>query len=114
MQRILEFMPRGPVVIIGSDIPGIRPATVAQAFRLLGNHDVVFGPAQDGGYWLVGARRSPRVPSMFSSVRWSGEHALADTLANCLGLRVGYVETKGDIDTADDYRRWRAGRKPRG
>ncbi|WP_425283593.1 DUF2064 domain-containing protein [Methyloceanibacter stevinii] len=52
-------MPPGPVVLVGSDIPRISRAHIAEAFRLLGNADAVFGPAQDGGYWLVGFKRSP-------------------------------------------------------
>src|SRR5262245_26433561 len=50
MQRIMRKAPPGPVVIIGTDVPGIRPWHLAEAFRLLGRHDAVFGPASDGGY----------------------------------------------------------------
>ena len=66
-----------------------RARHIAAAFRLLGRHDLVFGPAEDGGFWLVGARRRPRLPPLFGQVRWSSPHALADTLADlprtCLG-----------------------------
>ncbi|TCT12078.1 hypothetical protein EDC22_103393 [Tepidamorphus gemmatus] len=107
MQRIMETMPPGPVVIIGSDIPGVRPAHIDVAFRLLGRHDAVFGPAADGGYWLVGLRRRPMVPRIFDGVRWSSEHALADTQANCTGLSIGLVASLTDIDTGEDWRAWR-------
>lgn len=107
MQRIFDSLPPGPVLIVGSDIPGIRPSHIADAFRLLGRHDAVFGPAEDGGYWLVGLRRRPRIARLFDNVRWSSEHALADTLANCRGLSVGFAETLGDIDTEEDWRAWR-------
>jgi len=112
MDRILRILPPGPVVIVGSDIPGIEPRQVARAFRLLGKYGAVFGPAPDRGYWLVGARRRPRCPDLFASVRWSSEHALADTLANLKahpGGRpgAGFVEELPDVDTAEDYRNWR-------
>lgn len=107
IQRLFARLPPGPAVIIGSDIPGIRASHIAQAFRLLGAHDAVLGPAQDGGFWLVGLRRSPRLLAPFRSVRWSGPHALADTLANLKGHRVALAATLSDIDTEEDYRRSR-------
>ncbi len=64
--------------------------------------------AADGGYWLVGARRSPRCPDLLGNVRWSGEHALADTLAN-LGADpdAAFVEMLSDVDRPEDYRDWK-------
>jgi uncharacterized protein len=105
MQRIMDRTAPGPVVIIGTDVPGIRTAHIRQAFRLLGRHDAVFGPATDGGYWLVGLRRRPRVPRAFAAVRWSSPHALADTLANLSGRSVARVAILSDVDTADDFAR---------
>jgi glycosyltransferase A (GT-A) superfamily protein (DUF2064 family) len=107
MQRIMDELPPGPVVIIGSDIPGISAEHIAAAFRLLGRHDAVFGPAEDGGYWLVGLRRRPKVPRAFADVRWSGPHALADTLRNLRAFSVGFVERLADVDDEADWRRWR-------
>ena len=57
----------------------VTAARIAEAFALLGRHDLVFGPAADGGFWLVGCRHRP--PD-FGEVRWSSPHALEDTLAN--------------------------------
>ena len=105
MQRIMERTAPGPVVIIGTDVPGICTAHIRDAFRLLGRHDAVFGPATDGGYWLVGLRRRPRVPRIFQAVRWSSPHALADTLANLSGLSVARVAILPDVDTAEDFAR---------
>lgn len=99
MGRVMERMPPGPVVIVGTDVPGVRRDHIERAFRLLGSHDAVFGPAVDGGYWLVGLRRRPRVPRLFAGVRWSSEHALADTRANLAPrARVAYLETLEDVD----------------
>ena len=101
MHRACARFPRGRVAIIGSDIPDATANDVADSFRTLGRADAVFGPAADGGYWLVGL--SPRRPARpFASVRWSTEHALTDTLANFAGRRVATLRTLHDVDTAAD------------
>lgn len=107
MNGVMQMMPPGPVVLIGCDIPNVTDTRIASAFKALGNHDAVFGPAEDGGYWLVGLKRFPRVPSIFGNVRWSTEHALADTRANLKGARVALLDTLPDIDTGADYERWK-------
>ena len=79
---------------------------IAAAFSLLGRHDLVFGPAEDGGFWLVGARRRPRLPLLFEQVRWSSPHALADTLAGLPPrVSVGFVDRLEDVDDGEAYRR---------
>jgi uncharacterized protein len=98
MTRVARCLPRGPLVIVGSDIPGITAAMIARAFHLLGSCDAVFGPALDGGYWLIGLKRRPRVLMPFAGVRWSSPHALSDTLANLRDAAVGYVDTLEDVD----------------
>ena len=103
MQRIFDVLPPGPVLIVGTDVPGIRPSHIAQAFRLLGGHDAVLGPAADGGYWLVGLRRRPRMLQIFANVRWSSPHALADTLANLEGCSVAFAATLSDVDDAHAF-----------
>jgi rSAM/selenodomain-associated transferase 1 len=107
MQRLFRRLPPGPAIIVGSDIPAISPSDVAKAFKLLGNGDAVFGRAQDGGYWLVGLRRAPRLLAPFANVRWSGPQALADTLRNLERKRVAFASMLGDVDTEEDYRRLR-------
>ena len=98
MTAVARRLPQGPLVIIGSDIPGISPAMIERAFHMLASCDVVFGPSPDGGYWLVGLRRRPRVMVPFARVRWSSQHALNDTLANLNGASVGFVNTLEDVD----------------
>ncbi len=106
MANAIRDMPPGPVVLIGSDIPGISPRHIARAFRALGRHDAVFGPARDGGYWLVGLRDRALLDGLFRDVRWSSEHALADTLANLpAGRGHALVDMLEDVDDADSYRR---------
>ncbi len=108
MARPLADLPPGPVVIVGCDIPDLDRAHVARAFAALGRHDVVFGPAEDGGYWLVGARRRPRVPDLFARVRWSSARALADTRANLgAGQSAVLIDLLRDIDDGAAYETWR-------
>ncbi|CAH0231619.1 TIGR04282 family arsenosugar biosynthesis glycosyltransferase [Roseomonas sp. CECT 9278] len=106
MERAMR--PHRVVVLAGSDIPDLRPADIAAAFRALGRADAVFGPAEDGGYWLVGM--GPRRPARpFAGVRWSGPHALADTLRNFRGRRVALLRELRDVDTAEDLAALRRG-----
>lgn len=102
--RPFKNLSPGAVVIIGSDIPGIQPQHIAAAFKALNNNDIVFGPAGDGGFWLIGAKSPSKLTDPFDGVRWSTEHALADTLANLAdGTRVGFIETLNDVDDVEDY-----------
>jgi hypothetical protein len=101
MHRAIARVRTGRVVIIGCDIPDARASDARAAFRALGHADAVFGPAEDGGYWLVGmAPRRPAHP--FAAVRWSTSHALADTLVNFRGRRVALLRRLRDVDTAAD------------
>lgn len=94
---------RGPVCVIGADIPDISRDKVAKAFAALGRHDVVFGPAPDGGYWLIGAKLGTDIrPNALNHVRWSTEHALADSRVRFAGKRIALVDTLADVDRAHD------------
>ncbi|MDP6604579.1 MAG: TIGR04282 family arsenosugar biosynthesis glycosyltransferase [Rhodospirillales bacterium] len=111
MARVMAAMPPGPVIVVGSDVPELGARHVAPAFLALGRADAVFGPAADGGYWLVGLKRRRLLPRLFDAVRWSTEHALADTLANIPpGSSVELLETLDDIDDGAAFARWRASR----
>ncbi|WP_299735790.1 TIGR04282 family arsenosugar biosynthesis glycosyltransferase [uncultured Roseobacter sp.] len=105
MKRALSLPTAGPVCIIGADIPDIDCKQIARAFRVLGASDAVFGPAPDGGYWLIGLKRMQGVsPRLFEGVRWSSEHALADTVASLPTNRIAYLDRLRDVDTLDDLR----------
>ncbi|RIK92549.1 MAG: hypothetical protein DCC73_12285 [Proteobacteria bacterium] len=93
----------GPAVIVGSDIPGIDRRHIATAFQFLRSHDVVIGPALDGGYWLIGVRCPAYARRLFYDVRWSSAHTLADTLTGLpASARVAYLPVLRDIDDAAD------------
>ncbi|MCY4209076.1 MAG: TIGR04282 family arsenosugar biosynthesis glycosyltransferase [Roseovarius sp.] len=103
MGRIFRSLPPGPVCIIGSDIPEISTNHIHFAFKELGTHEAVIGPAIDGGFWLIGFKRLRRIPyALFANVRWSTEHAMADTLAGIHWISVKRIATLSDVDVASD------------
>src|SRR5205814_10492529 len=104
--RAFGVCPPGPAAWVGTASPALGPGHMAAAFLLLGHCDVVFGPAADGGFWLVGARRSPRLLSLVGQVRWSSAHALEVALANLPhGVSAGFAATLEDVDGREAYRR---------
>ena len=103
MSRLLRGLPNGLVCIIGADIPDITRPRIAEAFNALGNHEAVFGPAPDGGYWLIGMKRArPPRADILTDVRWSSEHALTDSARSLGDVSIAYVATLRDVDTVDD------------
>jgi len=82
-RAIATHVPRGPVVIIGSDAPTLPRAHLHQALDELMAHDVVIGPSDDGGYYLIGARVP--VPELFVDVHWSTAEVLPTTLQRLAG-----------------------------
>ena len=113
MAAAMAAMPAGKVVLVGSGIPGIARRHVAAAFRALDDHDVVFGPAEDGGFWLVGLACRARTLPLFAGVRWSSADTLADAVAGLPpGVRIARIAMLSDIDDGTDLARWRARDKP--
>jgi hypothetical protein len=106
MARPMAVLPPGPVVVVGSDIPDLGAAQVTAAFDALGAADAVLGPADDGGYWLVGLAARARKRPPFDRVRWSGPHARADTLANLARDHASWrlLVPLSDVDEAGDLR----------
>jgi rSAM/selenodomain-associated transferase 2/rSAM/selenodomain-associated transferase 1 len=94
------------VVMIGSDCPSLSAELVSDAFVSLDNHDVVIGPAADGGYYLIGLAQ-PR-PDLFRDIPWGDPGVLQKTkeVAGRLGLRLKLLPVLQDIDTPDDLRQW--------
>jgi len=111
MARVFQTLGPGRIAIVGADIPDMNARHIARAFRALGGVDAVFGPAVDGGFWLVGLRRAALAPRIFANVRWSSRHALADVRKNlAVGARVALIETLEDVDDGESYRRFLAAR----
>ena len=104
--RVVRALPPGPVVILGADTPTVTRQDVADAFSALGRHDAVFGPARDGGYWLIGLRRRLRQHLPFDGVRWSTDHALADTMGAMGDRKLALLRTQEDVDDGPSLRRY--------
>lgn len=105
MAFVLRRLPPGPVVIIGSDSPQIEPPLIREAFGRLGAHEAVFASSPDGGFSLIGLARRRPAPHLFSGVRWSTEHALADTRASLpASFSVDLMPSLLDVDEGEDLR----------
>lgn len=95
-------------LVIGSDSPNLPIEYLQQAFRQLQDCDVVIGPADDGGYYLIGLNAP--CDQLFVDIAWSTSAVFAQTLARCeaLGLRTSTTPTWYDVDTQDEFNRLRA------
>lgn len=112
LARLARRFPVGHLVIIGSDTPSVRRSDIAAAFKALQSNDAVIGPAADGGYWLIGLRRSVRGALPFRDIRWSSRETLPDTIRALTGQRVALLRVREDVDDVASLRRAEA-RGPR-
>ena len=103
---VQAFSAKMPTVVIGTDCPQVTSRDINDAFKALRRHDAVFGPADDGGFWLMGLRR-PACDEIFENVRWSSKHALADVAAN-VGGSAHYLRTLIDVDDVSALKQVRA------
>lgn len=90
------------VVIIGTDCPDLKAELMAQAFDELAGHDLVFGPALDGGYYLIGLRKF--IPEILMGINWGTAEVLGQSVAIAQGLNLSlaYLTPLGDIDRPED------------
>ena len=90
------------VILIGSDLPNISKEIIDSGFESLTNNKIVFGPAEDGGYYLIGMSKMNR--SIFEDKPWSQSELLTITLDQLKEQQqpVGLIETLNDIDTFED------------
>jgi hypothetical protein len=90
------------VVVIGTDCPDLKAEVMVKAFHALEQHDLVLGPAQDGGYYLIGLCRL--IPELFTGISWSTAEVLQQTMsiAQRLELAVAYLPRLSDVDRPED------------
>lgn len=108
MVRSLEAFESGAeqVVIIGSDCPDLNTQILAQAFKHLYSHDLVLGPALDGGYYLIGLRCL--IKELFTNIDWGTARVLQQTIevAQQLNLSVADLPPLADVDRPEDLSIW--------
>lgn len=100
------------VVLIGSDLPALQAGDLIAAFEALEQAPLVLGPADDGGYWLIGlSRQAPgALPGrLFSGMPWGSAQVLERTLAAAreLGVEPALLEQRSDLDRPADLAPWR-------
>ena len=95
------------VVVIGTDCPDLNASLLVEAFQSLEQHDLVLGPAEDGGYYLIGLRRL--IPELFTGISWSTAEVLQQTqsIAQKFGLAVAYLPRLNDVDRPEDLWVWK-------
>lgn len=101
----------GAVVHVGTDCPGLTCAHTTAAFAALKDHDLVIGPAEDGGYYLIGLRIQPvqtNLAALFRGVAWGTETVREQTCANAeeIGLSVAFLDPLPDVDRPEDIAHW--------
>ena len=105
MQSIAgQLFSRGhsPVVLIGTDAPALQPSHLLEALQMLNHSDLVFGPAFDGGYYLIGMRN--RANAVFADNDWGGETVLRKTISSCKrnNLKYSLLDCLTDVDRPAD------------
>lgn len=93
-------------MIIGSDCPDLTPEMLHACCRSLDETDIVLGPADDGGYYLLGC--TEHYPALFTNIKWSTPSVLEQTIEKIQGANLSYslLEKLYDIDTAEDWIRY--------
>jgi len=102
MAAALRRAPPGPRVLIGADIVGLDPGSLRRALIACRRSEFVFGPVEDGGFWLVGCKRPPSL-RCFDDIRWSRETTLKETVGKMPNAwRIAYADRLRDIDEVKD------------
>ncbi len=94
------------VIIVGSDCPTVDKTYLVNAINALDSNNLVLGPAEDGGYVLIGANKLK--PALLDNIKWGGGNVLRSTVSNAESLCLSYalLDTTWDVDEYDDYLRW--------
>ena len=92
-----------PTLLIGSDCPYMEEEDLIEAGHALEKNDLVLGPAEDGGYWMIGMKTP--TPSLFKEINWGSSTVYKSTVSRAeeQGLRIWRGRMLGDIDCADDW-----------
>lgn len=104
------------IVVVGADCPWVTPGDIRKAWKALEAHDLVLGPARDGGYWLIGLKRPQ--PALFRQIPWSSPEVFSTTLARARKgkLRIKILRELTDVDNEREWRlfQWQVRRRGEG
>lgn len=102
------------VILIGSDSPDVPLKIIYEAFDKLDHHDIVVGPSEDGGYYLIGMKRL--LPAVFKDISWGTSDVMSSTLENIkkAKLSVSLLSQWYDIDNLTSLNRWKQGKRKKG
>ncbi len=105
-QNIFSEFHAAKAILIGADIPDLHRDIIENAFRKLMTNDVVIGPTDDGGYYLIGMRQTES--TLFENIPWGTSHVLEQTFEVCQKniLSVGILELLSDLDTEEDLKKY--------
>ena len=90
------------IIIIGSDLYDIETKDLEQAFNVLNNHEIVIGPAEDGGYYLLGMKQLH--PKLFKNKNWGTATVLQDTINELKKSNYKLLEKRNDVDLYSDIK----------
>lgn len=104
--RLMAAGPPYPTLFIGADAPDLTPSHLLGAAAAMTGAEAVIGPADDGGYWLLGLARA--ADPLFEAMPWGTDRVFAETLARMdrLGIRPALLPTLADLDRPEDLTRW--------
>jgi uncharacterized protein len=104
--RLLAALHPAPVIFFGADTPDLSAHHVAAAVAALESHPVVLGPADDGGYYLIGMKTP--MPEILNDMPWSTDQVMPETLRRLLekGIEPALLDTLHDCDRPEDLARW--------
>ena len=100
------------IIFIGTDLPDLCHLDLINTIRELQQNDLIFGPSNDGGYWLIGISEkiiSKHINLPFININWSKENVLQNTIDNFANTKIRYefLDKKIDIDTINDIDNWK-------
>ncbi|UCH80520.1 MAG: TIGR04282 family arsenosugar biosynthesis glycosyltransferase [Nitrospiraceae bacterium] len=93
------------ISLVGADIPDLTSVIINESYNELTVHDIVFGPAIDGGYYLIGMKKL--IAEVFTDVPWSADKTLEISIKNAkqAGYSIGFTYELSDVDTYEDAQR---------
>jgi len=110
-KKILSHQIQNPILLIGTDLPSISHFELIQALQILKHKDMVLGPSNDGGYWLIGLSNkllNPLCSWPFSGICWGSDKVLQKTIRLASSNQINYqlLQNKNDLDNIMDLSPW--------